>query len=278
MERKKLLIGRVCYGLGDWIMFSSILKSINEQRPDVDIDLYFNDGAAPDFLSMPALFGVRLAIVESWTPLAYDWSVRHLVYPSPRPVADLHLMDAMALVLNDQCPGLNLIIPIVAACPMVSGERIIPWNNYIVLPSSGVYPDSNNHPSRGKDWSHFNELASRLNQAGHTVVQVGNTGDPPLAAARYVRLSQPFTALATIFRQAQFVVCLENGLSHLAGHTGTPCFTLYRSKLHARPPHTRYINQTPIQGEDGLTVDRVYDVIASSPVSRLGNNVSITVL
>jgi len=53
--------------------------------------------------------------------------------------------------------------------------------------------------------------------------------------------------LYAVVKNAAFVIALENGLSHVAGHTRTPCFTLYMPDTPSRPKHCSYPTQTAIE-------------------------------
>ena len=269
-NHRRLLIGRTFFGLGDWIMMATVLKEINRQRPWVDIDLYCQSGAPRELLLWPSICGVRLSLVSDWNPHRYDWSIQHLVYPNLRPANDQHLIDGMIGELNRQCPWLDLGVCWSPAKPMIDSKAMTPTAPYCCLAPIGSFRAGRTRSSAPKEWDGWGQLGAKLSSAGYIVVQVGDsrssTADLSCATVKYI--GRPLEQVCGILKDAEFSVLIENGLSHLAGHVGARCFTLYTSPVHARPPHTWYPGQTPVHNEQGLTVDEVYGAISKTPIFR----------
>lgn len=250
-----LLLGRKFWGLGDWIMCMSVVRMINRQRPDINV--HFNVTYIPSLMvEVLHSFNVSLTPVCMPTRSNYGMIVDHLVYRAP--YTDKHLIANMLDVLNDQFKlGLQYNISQHAQYVLVPPEGLTQLTDYILMSSVGA---SN---SAHKEWGahRFDELAGLLKAAGIPVIQIGLKGDPLLANAteRYFQLS--LADLAALVKGSRYVVSLENGLSHLAGHMRHRCCTLY---LHrgTRPVHTWYPNQMALAG-DVMEPQYVFDTLTN---------------
>jgi len=117
------------------------------------------------------------------------------------------------------------------------------------------------HIHLSKEWNGFEELATRMSQHV-SVVQIGGPLDQELTAARYRYLSIGYEELGYILSECSFVVSIENGISHWAGHHHKRCYTIYTSPMHALPDQVGHPNQEPIMGlYKTLSVDEVYEII-----------------
>ena len=270
---RSLLIGRIFYGFGDWIMTTAVIKMINAYRPDVSVDFIIRGWRHYDLHTLPSVCGARVRLVKEADvkPSNYTWCCPHLVY-SPlymRDQADIygyHLEEQMVWALNKTCPGLNLPYdPMIVARPLVPYPVPVPETPYIVVPSAGnaikQIKERCTPTSKPKEWDGFSELAERL-AAHYPLVQVGSQVDPKLAVCTYDYRDVSYPTLSYLFLNARCVIAPENGLSHWAGHHGVRCYTLYLSSKHARPAHAIYPRQIPIESiNTPLSVDTVYGTI-----------------
>jgi ADP-heptose:LPS heptosyltransferase len=246
--KMRILVSRRFFGFGDWLMLASAVKEIHVQRPDVQITV--------DIANIPdehracretlVWFDSGALVTSGADPAKYMGHAQHVAYPHR---SNQHLIEQMVQHIVAQCPalvGVPLNPGVRAQCTLCT-RPVTALENYILLPSQGM--PANQH----KEWgsANFGALAEMLKCAGYNVIQVGRRGDRRLRAAdeNYFQLS--LGDMISLVRGSTLVVALENGLSHLAGHLGHPCATLY---LHhgIRPVHTHYTNQTPILGEPSL--------------------------
>lgn len=91
-----------------------------------------------------------------------------------------------------------------------------------------------------KEWvfERWNELAARLRESRHALVQVGTTMDPPITGTQDLRGKTSMADLAAILERARLFVGLESGLMHLAAAVGAPSVIIYGGRT--RPWETGY--------------------------------------
>ena len=205
-------------------------------------------------------FDVRLNFVNSRLSGIgeYDWVMEHVIYPHPS-TSKSHFIAGMVQHIN-QATGLKIRANLdQMAKPQVDTAIKDRPANYIIMPSVGKRELN----SARKDWGveNFSELADMLKEH-YTIVQLGLEGDPELSAASLFLKGVNPSALIDIIANARFAISLENGISHVAGHVGTKCYTIYRPMAPAKPHHVIYPNQVPITGEI-ITPHDVYSRIAN---------------
>lgn len=267
-------------GFGDWVMLSAYLKMMNQQHPDVEIDISAHT-VTDRYVRLPLVCGVRCRVntPEEETSeylKTVTWTLDGIYYEHP-PCPPRHLIESLVICTNRQkVPQVRYDATALAHAETVK-RVVVPVGPYIVMPSVGKYhrlralhPNESrsfwewNDRFKDKEWDGFNRLASRLSLSW-PVVQIGEATDPPLDAAvlRYQELS--FEELGYLYQNAYFAVALENGLSHWAGHQGTPCFTFYSSTYFSRPVCAYYPGQVALDGlHRKVTADEAYRVIMES--------------
>ena len=255
--RRLLIKLRERHGLGDWMMLTSILKMMKEQHPGIETDIS-HECAREDYnhLLIPELCGMNVPIVQR-DESEYEWVLRVTGDCGCRPNADKHYME-----LNTETIGKKLGILIKYDLKRIvkiekPKEIKVPREDYIVMTSMGRHKTG---PFNEKNWKGMNELATRLSE-DYRIVQVGLRDEPLLDKAEMSHMGIKFEELAWIIQKSRFVISLENGISHIAGHHSKRCFTIYVSKFSARPVHTYYPGQIPIEGDSELSVDYVYETI-----------------
>jgi ADP-heptose:LPS heptosyltransferase len=189
--------------------------------------------------------------------VTYDWMIEHLVYPTPL-CGSTHFIQGM----------LNVVGNITGFCAKMSYDNLAVYQGreadvtlpegYIIMPSAGKPMQVS---CEIKEWGYENFVKlSEMLAEHYTVIQVGLKGDRELPAATKFFKHQSFEALAKLMRHCEFAVCLENGMSHLAGHMGKRAYTIYRPNAPAKPEHVMYPKQTPMTDEV-LTPERVFEII-----------------
>lgn len=262
-ERRSLLLSRMANGFGDWIMLTAVMQMFNNARPDINLDLLVREHNPTSLLMLPALCGVRYRLVDRVTD-TYDWYCPHVVYPNPRPTDRQTLTEGMLRSICAVSSAFDGILydPGVRVTPMIQVPVNVPDRPYCIMPSAGRgYQVSKIDPryahSLPKEWEGMSRLSDLISR-DYPIVQVGLRGDPALHGATMAYFDLPFESLSYLFKRAQFVVSLENGLSHWAGHHNKRCYTLYKSPIHAKPEHVWYPTQVPIFP---TSAEQVYDTI-----------------
>lgn len=266
VQSTRLLLNRMFTGMGDWVMMTSVMRMFNASRPDIELDLLIQERHPVNLMQLPWLCGVRHRIVRDGDNPT--WICPHVIYPAARPKDDEHILEGMLKQVLRACPGVQVAYdPSLVATPLITKPVPLPSRPFVLMPSCGhgvqiAKLDPRYVHSLAKEWNGFNELARRLS-SDYAIVQIGSHGDDPLPHSEFKYFDVPFDVLGFIVQQATYVISLENGLSHFAGQYHRPCFTLYISTQHARPPHTWYPGQVPIGCADGTepSVDQVYATI-----------------
>ena len=165
----KLLAYRKNDGLGDWMMAMSVLKMVNQQYPDIDIDVYVEETRDEEnsrqhrFLQViydiTDNVDVKLTRVSKANPDDYDYYTGHMLYPYPLPHYELiktfegeHLIQGMVNNFNEET-SLDLKYD---EKVLAQFTDIVPFSYhkpYIVMPSCGRKKDK--EPD-GKWWGYDN--------------------------------------------------------------------------------------------------------------------------
>lgn len=272
MEQQSLLITRKYFGLGDWVMFQSVLKSINKNYPDLKLDVDIT--MVPNwFQEMTRAFDHKANLVFNPLPTNYTHKIDHVIYLSRRPKntqgSYVHLIESMLENISYMC---NL--------PMVwdgmTSTYIKPYNKkinskpYVVIPSMG----SKGMPEKSWDLEHMQNVSKKL--AEHVdVIQIGTSGEPLLEGAKVHLFDLSPHALQEILANAACVLSFENGISHWCGHIGAPCVTLYIDlKNGSHPYNTGYKHQIPLI-ESNLTVEKVTYTILKVVASEIRKKIAL---
>jgi hypothetical protein len=257
----KILIGRVCWGAGDWYMLVSIMRMINKYRPDCQIDLSAHPNTPKGWLHLPGECGVRYNIVpHETTGDGYDGHIPHLVYNNVRQPSKEHLLKNMLDRLNERIPAFrgNPIPYDWEGCKCVPTE-IVPSpmsGKYVLMPSCGAQTKY----SSPKEFPGMDALSIFIRHHIAPVVQIGSVGDPTLAGASHRFDTLPFPEYAALFRGSLFGVFLENGCAHWAGNIGSPHFVLFRSWIHPDPVGVMYPTGIPILAYN-MGAEEVFNII-----------------
>ena len=257
--RRLLIETNLEHGMGDWVTVSAVLKMVNQQCPDVEVDISLRSYSSPAGQQyIPIICGVKARVI-SQPEGKYDWTIKQFM-GATLPYGQ-HCIISFMKYLNEYAPGLNLVYNNQVYASAIHRKAVrLPDKPFCVMPSGGKNMGlSNIHCS--KEWAGFNELATRVVQ--HVpVVQVGGPSDPPLEAAIYRYLNISYPELGYILSEGSFVVAIENGISHWAGHNQKRCYTIYLSPMHALPDQVGFPEQEPIYGIGRqVTVEEVYQLI-----------------
>jgi ADP-heptose:LPS heptosyltransferase len=243
----KILIGRTDFGLGDWIMFASLCKHVNQQYPHVQLDI--DTTSLPlFFLQFLCYFDTRVTPVCCPNPSSYVVHIPHLVYPPPADFHE-HLLQGMIFVFN-RLTGLQVKLD-QSRWPDQLAHYVSELTEcrYTGRPVF-IAPDNSWHKNKEWGWGNFQKLSTALLDIGVPVVQNRMPADAELLDSRViVRDGSTLGALLSVMRCSRAVVTLENGISHFAGHHGIRCFTIYRPQAPAKPYHASYPEQIALTGD-----------------------------
>jgi len=242
-------------------MMASSIKQINVGRPDIQVYVDFGNIPADKKICEEVIrFADINATPMSGVPPAGRWSIaQHVSYPKR---TYHHLIAEMLAHIEQQCPEIG-VLPyddsIRASYPVATAPRMSEYAGYVLMPSQGVLKTSAH-----KEWDGLYDLARLLRAKREIIHQVALNGDTPLkwAARQYYQLN--LMQLIGLIRDSKYVVSLENGLSHLAGHMKHRCYTLYRH-AYTQPWHTRYEGQVPVIDEV-LSPERMVEIIEKDSV------------
>lgn len=267
---KKILLGRKFNGLGDWVMFTSLIKHINLQHPDwlVSVD---TTKTPLEHLQFLCKFDIRVIPVCNPDEDAYDEYIAHVVYDAVRRPG-VHLLEDMVDRFNYQVG--------------VSGPTLS-YDRYCLAKYSGIYthpatvvqhavliaPENSLHPMnacKGWGFDNFMELARVLQKSGLEIIQVGIGLEGPLwpGLHKYFK-NVSLATLLDLMTHTQATVTLENGISHFAGHHGIKTYTIYRPSAPTQPKHAWYPNQEPVCGEI-IYPEQLAEII----IKRIANRVT----
>ena len=270
---KKLLAYRKNDGLGDWIMAMSVLKMVNQQYPDIDIDVYVeektqksNSGQAPTLLQVVYDIidnvDVKLTRVLKVNPDDYDYYTEDMIYPYPLPCYELiktfegeHCIQGMVNNFNEET-NLDLKYDKKVLAQFTDIVPFSYYKPYVVMPSCGRLEKREYHDSKSWGYDNYNELAKRLREH-YSIIQIGSIDQSMLHDADCVILGSPLKHVLGIMKGAEFYVGEINGLVHLAGHHGILAYAIYCGQGE-HPEFTGYDSQEPTWGK---TVDHVYITI-----------------
>ena len=278
MKGKKLLAYRKNDGLGDWIMAMSVLKMVNLQYPDIDIEVYADRRKTDDNHRQTRFIqGVHDIIdnvdVNCTRVLhyggVYDYIVRHMIYPEfqikwheqypvvPKDYIKNHLIHGMVKMFNEST-RLDLKYD---KRVLAKYKNIVPFGGqkpYVVIPSCGRNDRHKGQNTKSWGIDNYKELAKRLKEH-YYIIQIGSNDQPVIKDADQIILDQSFSEVLGIMKEAEFYVGEINGLVHLTGHHGIKTYAIYcGGKEH--PDFTGYKNQIPIM-ENNASVDTVYSKI-----------------
>lgn len=247
---KRIYINRTYYGFGDWVMFGSVIKMINNQFPDRAV--HFNlQGLSSWLTALMSYSDIKAyATINQSNPVDYDYHVNHLVY-RPAGMHGNNLIHDMVLELNRQT-GLGLEYePNTFMCYRGPKYDVQVHRPYVVLPSQGNTDIRSSVPKEwGSDGENWDDLALLLKARGIPTIQVGSGSDVRLKNVTRSALGASFPAFHGVVADAGVVVALQNGLMHYAGHQGVRTYTIYRyAGDPTRPCHTQYPNQIPLVTE-----------------------------
>ena len=249
----KILLGRTWFGFGDWMMFTSIIKHINIQYPEVAI--FIDTTSLPVwFLQFICRFDIRVMPICYPQPADYDIHIKHVTYSTTR-IANEHLIESMVNHVNSQVPKeisfhLKYDKTCLANCIGRCVNRIsVPNGKFVIIaPENGTA-----ETSRCKDWdlTNFQRITTSLMRSGIGVVQIGSSEmktpilQPGLLSYKDIALP----ALLDLMQRSSTVIAMENGISHFAGHHSIRTFTIYRPMAPTKPDNVWYPGQTAVVGE-----------------------------
>lgn len=256
---KSIFINRTYYGFGDWVMFGSVIKMINIQRPELDV--YFNLINLPLWLvDLMACADIKAyAVLRNLEMERYDCYIRHLVY-KPAVIHQLHFIESMVTELN-RVSALGIKYDPEILMQYIGPEVKLDINRpYVVIPSMGSVNYVTSTPKEwGANGENFDNLAVELHKHGVATVQVGCIRDIRLKNVDKCLLGSGLPVYHSAIINSDAVVSLENGLSHYAGHHRKRTYTIYRQQ-NVRPCHANYPNQIPLTHEL-LTPEHLCDLI-----------------
>ena len=271
----KLLAYRKNDGLGDWMMAMSVLKMVNQQYPDIDIDVHVEETTDEDNARQHRFLqgvydiidnvDVKLTKVFEADKNHYDYYTGHMLYPTPLPRYDLyqissdspkrkHLIHGMIDNFNEET-SLDLKYDEKVLAQFID---IVPFSYhkpYVVMPSCGRNKDKE-HDGKWWVYKNYSELAKRLREH-YSIIQIGSSDQPILDDVDHVVLGRPLKHVLGIMKESEFYVGEINGMIHLAGHHGIPAYAIYCGGGE-HPEFTGYKNQIPTWGK---TVEHVYITI-----------------
>ena len=262
-----LLVARMRNAIGDWVLTLSMIKIVNQQFPNIRVDVDMAN-APSGWADMLATWDVVAAPVTNPDPYDYDYYTGHLLYPILDDGA-LHVEDVEyggAHLITGMCRTLKLRTGLPLKYPGETRARYIGPGIEELLPELAL-PDEfiamvsvgrpNNRDSVHKEWpiAYLHAISNAARQR-YSLVQLALPGHPKLQSADRVLDKLTLIQLCAVLGQAKLVIALENGISHIAGHTGAHCSTLYREGARAQPMHVGYPKQYQIilSECDALTV------------------------
>ena len=259
----KLLAYRKHDGLGDWIMAMSVLKMVNQQYPDIDIDVYIEKKTDVQHRFLQGVYDiidnvdVKLTRVSKADSDDYDYFTGHMVYPYPFPHYEQgeHCIKGMVNNFNEET-NLDLKYDKKVLAQFTDIVPFSYYKPYVVMPSCGRLEKREYHDSKSWGYDNYNELAKRLREH-YSIIQIGSIDQSMLHDADCVILGSPLKHVLGIMKGAEFYVGEINGLVHLAGHHGILAYAIYCGQGE-HPEFTGYDSQEPTWGK---TVDHVYITI-----------------
>ncbi len=213
-------------GLGDWLFAVSMLKMVNNQYPEIDIDLSLHlshSGRNTLIEDVATGFGVKynkvISFIWAHIPADYDYSTGHMIYAAD----SKPYIESMVDVFNERT-GLALEYDESAlpTCQIESIELPVP-DDYILMIGHGK------RALAAKDWgySNFNSLCTELTGMGHGVVQIGMEGDTRLNDAVYHYNGLNLGEIMYLLMNCRKLISISNGLMVLAGLHDIDQLTIY---------------------------------------------------
>ena len=259
-------------------MLASAIKELRAHYPNVEVDVDVTNVHGGNIICREALelFDCGARLVTHPLTAGYHGRAAHVAYATR---GEYHLIEHMVEHILEQCPeldkaGWSLVTGMYSPRAAYIGPEV-PYamkERYVVMPAHGVLATSSH-----KEWgvANFGCLAEILKCDGYVIVQVGKAGDQRLRAASDWFFQRPLADLVGLIRGSAFVVSLENGLSHLAGHLQCPCATLYLHPQLTRPVHTAYEQQMALVNSEPalLSPGKVYEQIKEESIVLWGKSV-----
>jgi len=246
-------------------------KAVRQSMQDMDAVHRRLGLLLPDSLSSALTF--RLAGIpcagyrDDGRGLLLRWPVRKPTVP-PHAVASWYgltrqALTAWHLAVPDAAPPQRLGLRLHAqhranAQAAAAAHRLTPSGFILIAPTA-----TGLHRGQVKVWPHFDALARRLQEAGHTVVMC-----PPPAEVSAARANAPTAlclppldlgAFAALASMAALVICNDSGVSHLAAAVQARQLTLIGVTNAARTGP--WSPQADCLGEEGRwpTLDQVLE-------------------
>lgn len=237
-----ILASRDYYGVGDWLMTLTVLKHVNIQYPDVNIDILIKHHTPIFIKEIVGWFEGKWSIVDSISR-DYDKLTGHIIYDeNDKPLIEsmidnFNKATGLSVVYDDSIysryNGLKYI--------RKDDEPIKLPNEYIVMPSMGRVQDY-----IGKEWGYdnFQKLSSELSKYIN-IVQLGEISNPSLDCEyRYPGVKLPI--FNYIIENALSVVSLVNGLMVYSTVHGKKTFVIYCGNEANHMSRYNFPNQIPI--------------------------------
>lgn len=220
-------------------MTASVIKHINEQRPDVDV--YVRNSRMTNLIE-GILIGSDIKMKISHGGKHTTYRTGHLSYPILESRADgaphKHLIASMIDQVNERCRlGLDYDPECLAKYVGIEADLDLP-EKYVLMVSCGK---SINPGGKEPGYEFFSGIADKVKRRGHSIIQVGAIGDPLLPQAEQGYFQVSAQELARLMKGCRFFVGMVNGLTHFAGHNGVHALCFYKGL--EKPVYTRYPKQ-----------------------------------
>lgn len=212
----RLLIQRQANGIGDWLFTLAAMKHL---PPEVETFVDFVPKKQPMVPLIHQAFTASDVRFKLWTRNEVDRTIEHTIYPVERKAGGEPYIKGIVDQLGRTIGR-----------PLTFNPRLLPQFTFERRPLGNYVCVVGGSKQAFKDWGrdHFQALADWIRaELRMEVVQVGSSSEPILRGARTEGMDAKFRSLAAIIHSARAVVCLENGISVIAGMLDRPQITIY---------------------------------------------------
>ena len=252
----RILLCRPFNDLGDSIIFSDVVRTIQHSCPWFAIDVY-SPNVPREILDIS---GGGVTYVSDVDMDKYAGIAKDVMYDISHFVDGRHLVVDAYMKTCNKIPFLKKhLANSVSGVSSIFRDNIHVPENCVVLPS--VEPEK--PQSHDKWWPWFDDLSVELKKAGYTVIELNTWCDHPKAyrgssgIIRVTSLSQS----AEVFRNAKFSVFIENGMNHWSCHNGGRSYCIFKSRKRTTPSSLFYKTMIPIECYEDESVSHVMSVI-----------------
>jgi len=207
LGQPRTLLVELCWRLGDEIMALPVIDALHEQFPGAAIEVLTN---YPElFVDLPAIRGINPPSPDPDRYILLRGASRREYRPAV-------LFERAKLPLRDLRPALRFVEQSTAFL-----DTIPSGDGALVALAPGASWQSKRWPSE-----RWEGLAMRLDELGHRVVVLGQSGEGLTHGTDLAGFTTVYEA-ACLLHASDLAVCCDSGLMHLALAADTPVVALF---------------------------------------------------